>query len=33
MSDGILVLSWPKDPQRLPPIRFMADEDSRLKMG
>jgi len=33
MADGILILSWPKDPQRLPPIRFMGDEDSRLKMG
>jgi len=33
MSDGILILSWPKDPQRLPPIRLTADEDSRLKMG
>jgi len=33
MSDGILILSWPRDPQRLPPIRFMGGEDSHLKMG
>jgi HSP20 family protein len=33
MSDGILILQWPKDPQRLPPIRFMVDEGSRSKMS
>jgi len=33
MADGILVLSWPKDPQRLPPLRLLGDGNSQLKTG
>lgn len=28
MSDGILIVSWPKDPQASTPVRIIVDEDS-----